>query len=235
MPKPVIDFIVKGVSGQREISLTVQSLICCGYAGRDQDAVRKHVEELKELGVAPPNKTPTAYLVPTYLATTDDYIEVFHQQTSGEAEYVVLVDEKGELYVTVGSDHTDREVERVSVERSKQIYPKIMAREVWLYREVEKHWDEIQLRCWVTSDEGRLLSQEAPLSALLPVAQILSFVEEEVGGKLVSGIVFSGTIPTLSGKLVFGRAYELQLHNPATKNTIEHRYYVKTVMAKSKR
>ena len=50
-------------------------------------------------------------------------VVVVGDKTSGEAEFV-LVYSGAELYVGVGSDHTDRGLERLSVSRSKQVCPK---------------------------------------------------------------------------------------------------------------
>lgn len=117
---PRLELIEQG-SGRR-IEFPVERLFNDWYAGRDQAAVWKHVEELAEIGVPAPTRTPTLYALGNYLATTADSIQVQHDKTSGEVEYVLFVG-PDESYVTMGSDHTDRELESRSVEWSKQSYP----------------------------------------------------------------------------------------------------------------
>ena len=70
----------------------------------------------------------------------------------------------GEMYVTVGSDQTDRDLETQSIEMVQAGYPDIFAPEVWRYSEVQDHWDQLVLRCWVTKDGERRLYQEATLA-----------------------------------------------------------------------
>ena len=41
-----------------------------------------------------------------------------------------------------GSDHTDRGLEGLSIEKSKQIYPKIVSRQVWRLDELLPRWDD---------------------------------------------------------------------------------------------
>lgn len=78
----------RGASGQREEEVT--RVICAGYAGRDQESVRKHIEELKALGVPAPAETPAFYSVPPERVTTADSVRVRGRHTSGEVEFVLF-------------------------------------------------------------------------------------------------------------------------------------------------
>ena len=51
-------------------------------------------------------ETLTLYPISNYLATGDRWVQVQHQKTSGEIEYVLLF-YKDRIYVTVGSDYTN--------------------------------------------------------------------------------------------------------------------------------
>jgi hypothetical protein len=55
----------------------------------------------------------------------------------------------GEVFVGVGSDHTDRALERLSIPAAKQACPKVAGTAVWRLDEVEDHWDRLELRAWV--------------------------------------------------------------------------------------
>ncbi len=67
------------------------------------------------------------------------------REGSGEVE-AVLWKHDGELYVGVGSDHTDRKLETVGITLSKQVCAKPVSTTIWPWREVSAHWDELLLR-----------------------------------------------------------------------------------------
>src|SRR5215471_15996274 len=90
--------------------VAIDQSIIAGWTGRDAEAVEKHIKELEVLGVKRPAATPIFYRVAASRLTTDPTIEVLGTQSSGEVEFVLL-QTLGELWIGVGSDHTEREVE----------------------------------------------------------------------------------------------------------------------------
>lgn len=217
-----INLIVEGKGGRKSLEFEVRTLFCGGYAGKDQEEVRKHVEELRRIGVPAPERTPIAYPVSSYLLTTDDEIEVQNEETSGEVEYVVLIGED-KLYVTVGSDHTDRELEKISVPKAKQMYPKVIPKVVWLYDEVKDHWDELVIRSYVVKEGERKLYQARPLEALIDVKTLMNVVGECGPG----WVLFSGTIPTVDSELVYADEFEMEMHDPVLGRRIAHSYKIR--------
>ena len=215
------------LDGSRDLVFTAEHLICGGWVGRDRKSVQAHIDELARLGVPAPQRIPISMNLSTYLLTTDDEITVVSQKSSGEIEYVLLCSGE-EVWVTVGSDHTDREVETKSIPGSKQMYAKCLAPECWPYPDVKNQWDQLIMRCWVTKGTERSLYQEAPLSEILNPQEMLG--KMPLGGiDRKEGIVlFSGTIPTKAG-LVYGDSYELEMEDPSLKRSIRHRYRVKTL------
>ena len=214
----------------RKIPFQLHRLFNGGYAGRDQDAVAKHVEELAEIGVPAPSRTPTLYALGNNLATTTGLLQVQHERTSGEVEYVLLIGQD-EVFVTVGSDQTDRDLETRSVEWSKQSYPDVFAPEVWRYEDVSDHWDDLQMRCWVTSGGERRLYQDARLSALLPPSSWFGLLEDLFGERPGNVAVMSGTVPAIGG-ICYGDSYEMELHDPVLDRTIRHSYGVEILHQK---
>ncbi|AQU88418.1 hypothetical protein B0W47_14210 [Komagataeibacter nataicola] len=85
----------------------VRDVIVAGWAGRNPADVQHHIAELEMLGVAPPSTVPLFYRVSADILTQAENIVVVGEQTSGEAEPVLLRTATG-LYVGIGSDHTDR-------------------------------------------------------------------------------------------------------------------------------
>jgi hypothetical protein len=199
-------------------------LVCCGWVGRDRAALDAHIEELAELGVPRPRQVPIYMNFSTYLLTHDDEVTVVSDQSSGEIEYVLLC--RGDrMWVTVGSDQTDRDVETKSIPGSKQMYAKYVARTCWPFEEVTDHWDELVLRCWVTRQGDRRLYQEAALGSILSPSEIVRNVPGVEFPPSDGVVIFSGTIATRGG-LVFGDAYDLQLVDPVLDRQISGSYRV---------
>lgn len=213
--------------GTQDLVFTADHLVCSGWVGRDPKALQAHIEELATLGIPGPERIPIYMNFSTYLLTTDDEISVVSSQSSGEVEYVLL-GKGGQIWVTVGSDHTDRDVETKSIPGSKQMYAKWLAVECWPYPDIKDHWDKLILRCWVHKDGQRSLYQEASLASILGPEELLEKMPDigEIKGK--EFVLFSGTIATTSG-LVYGDSYEIEMEDPVLKRTIKSQYKVKVL------
>ena len=210
------------IGADAPLSFTADCLTCCGWVGRDRAALQAHIDELAHLGVPPPTRVPIYMNFSTYLLTVDDEITVVSDRSSGEVEYVLLC-RGGDVWVTVGSDQTDRDIETKSISASKQMYAKCLAQECWPYGDVRDHWDTLVLRCWVTKDGARTLYQEAPLESILAPEELFARVPDR---RPEEGLVlFSGTIATRGG-LVYGDAYDLELEDPRLGRSIGMTYRV---------
>ena len=196
----------------------IGALIIAGWTGRDKAAVQHHIDELGELGVAPPSKTPLFYRVGADLLTQADRIQVVGEATSGEAEAVLIAGPDGR-YVTLGSDHTDREAEAASVALSKQACPKPIASECWSYDEVAPHWDKLVLRSWAWIDGARALYQEGTLAQMLPAADLLA----DHGALAPGSAMFCGTLPAIGGVRPASR-FEMTLEDPVLDRKLSHAY-----------
>lgn len=213
--------------GTTPLAWTFDSLICGGYSGRNQEAVNRHVEELRAHGLEAPRQTPRFFQIATHQARTEDTVEVLTRHTSGEVEFVLLCAAGEPRWVTVGSDHTDREMERHSIAASKQMYPKILAPSVWPLAEVLPHWDALILRSWVSIDGIRQPYQEDTLQAMLTPADLLAAAARAHKASVWQhAVVFSGTLATLSGELQYGEHFEIELLDPVLGRRLHHRYAV---------
>ncbi len=223
-------FILETKGQEEEVWFDIIRMINAGYTGRDQEKVRRHIEELKKEGIPAPDSTPTAYEMITQLVYFDDEIEVVSERTSGEAEYVLLCG-ADEVYVGVGSDHTDRELEPVSILKSKQVCPNVMSNRIWRLKEVREDWDQMLLRSWTKEGAGeKFLYQEASLSAMLTPEDLMAFVQHKMQDQNLTGtLIFSGTIPALTGKFVYGSYFEVELFNPRTGNRLDCHYHIQVL------
>ena len=219
-------------AGELLISFEALDLVMAGWTGRDEAAVRHHIEELEALGVEPPSKTPLFYRVdPLLLAGAVDAITVIGETTSGEAEPVILAMADG-LWVGLGSDHTDRGFEAQSVQLSKQLCRKPMAETLWSYDEVIDHWDELLLRAHIVENGERVLYQEGTLAALRRPEDLMAAYPAEIAGSdtplPVGTALFCGTMPALGGIRPAGR-FEMELEDPINKASITQTYQVSVI------
>ena len=147
------------------IAAAIDNLIVAGWAGRDENAIRHHIEELAAIGVPRPSSVPVYYRVSADNLTQAERLVVLGPDSSGEVEPVVVSLADG-LWVGLGSDHTDRKAETVGIALSKQMCGKPIGRMLWRLGDIEDHWDRLALRAWATVDGERVLYQEGELAAL---------------------------------------------------------------------
>lgn len=197
-------------------------LFAIGYAGRDKEKTWEHIEELKEIGVPEPSSVPELYALSPSLIDQSEEISVVGNKTSGEAEIVLIFDENGDVKVTVGSDHTDRDLETVSIQKSKQICDKPLAKETIDLADIEDEWDDIKLYCDVLVDGEWQKYQEGTFASIIPLDEILNFLEKHDVPKK-DAIVYSGTVPLING-FVYGDGYRCGIHSDKLDKTISIEY-----------
>lgn len=207
--------------------LTPQIAVIAGWTGRDQAAVEKHIRELEALGVKRPASTPIFYRVASARITTAERIQVIGTDSSGEVEFV-LAKIRGELYVGVGSDHTDRVVETVGVTVSKQMCDKPIAPIFWPLDEVHGHWSQLMLRAWIHEHGERRLYQEGPVTAMLDPLDLISRWDSSGNTLPDHALMFCGTLPAI-GEIRQSPSFEIELHDTKLGRSITHRYAIDTL------
>ncbi len=200
-----------------------------GYVGRNQEEVRKHVQELAAKGVPAPSATPALYAVGCHCLSTEVEVDVYGDETSGEAEYVLLVENKKSVCVGLGSDHTDRFLEKTDIPRSKQICPNMIATSVWALEDVAAHWDDIIIRSYVLKDGSDVLYQEGTLGAIFSPAQLMEFVKDRTGAGIDNSVLFSGTLSLKTGDFLYGEGFRAELIDPILDRKLTLSYNVRTL------
>jgi hypothetical protein len=195
------------------------ALIVAGWTARDADAVAHHIAELAEIGVPPPSETPLFYRAAASLLTRAERIEVVGRDTSGEAEPLLLRAEE-RLWLGLGSDHTDRTLERVSVAKSKQACAKPLASVLWPFESVVDRLDALELSAEIDEGRGWTLYQRGTLAAIRPLPDLL-----RAAPLAEDAAMLCGTLPALGGVRPAAR-FRMALHDRAAGRRIEAAYEV---------
>ncbi len=228
------------------INIEVKKLGCSRHAARDIDSTNQLLEEIRGKGY---QIHPAAgiCLKSRYLLTGEDEIEVQGSQTSGEVEFVVISN-KGQIYISVGSDHNDRTLEELwtsmlgkvfDTAKSKQMVPTIVASEGWLYDDVKGHWNALVLKSFITESGREIAYQEFRLEELLDPDYYLdqySWLKED-GSILLSGSgdvlpsvpphIYQGQ-STLS-EVTFPSDFHFEIYDPVLERSISHTYTVSSL------
>jgi Protein of unknown function (DUF2848) len=216
----MLDFHAVARTGEGQpVRFDVAALIVAGWTGRDEAALRHHIEELAAIGVPRPSSVPVFYRNSALNVTQASRLDVLGPDTSGEAEPVV-VSHGGRLWLTVGSDHTDRKAETMGIALSKQLCAKPLGRELWLLDDLVDHWDQLRLRAFATIDGRRVTYQEGTLAGMRTPAELIA----RLGSALAPGtVMFCGTLAAIGGIRPASR-FEVELEDPVHNRTLRHAY-----------
>ena len=204
------------------------ALVIAGWTGRDRAALEHHVRELEALGVKRPSSMPVYYRVAAACLTQATRIQALGPDSSGEVEPVLFSMSDG-LWLGVGSDHTDRKLETVSVAMSKQVCAKVVGTTLWDCREIAGHWDQLLIRSHIVegaSDEP-VLYQEGSLAKILPAGALIEGYSGE-RGLPIGTTMFCGTFPARGG-IRAARAFIMEIEDPVLKRRLRHRYDIEAL------
>ena len=194
----VMEFTLETLKGSFPLTMEYDRVFAIGYAGRNMKKTMEHIKELEEqLGVPAPKRIPTIFQCGNYTLTQEQNLHFVGKKTCGEVEYIILLT-GGKTYIGIGSDHTDREMESISVPKSKQACAKPIGKVIWDYDELKDHWESILLVSTQLVDGQVIPYQQGTLKDILPVETILAELNERVGG-MEKSIIYSGTVPLVEG------------------------------------
>jgi 4-hydroxyphenylacetate 3-monooxygenase len=223
----MVSVTIESRSGRNTRDFAIRRMLNLGSATRSTDTALAHQQEVAKSGihVALDVPAPRIYPMGTHALTTGGEVQVQGVDTSGEVEIVLLLADQ--LYVGVGSDHTDRALERTSILWSKQACPNVLAPVLWPFAEVADAWDSFVLKAWV---DGKLY-QDVGTAAFLRPEDMLRIVRERVPGLPEGGLlIFGGTIVSLDKKLGFGARWDFAIEDPAGGRSIRHGYDVVDIL-----
>ena len=211
-----------------EKQISVEHLFCFGFSGRNRERALKTLEEAKASGMTVPQKVPGIWRVSVDLLTNQESIQVQGENTSGEVEVLIFRYGK-DIFVTVGSDHTDRSLETISIEKGKQASQKVYSHGAWQYDEVKDHWDSLILRSWIREGNEKIPYQEGTLGDLMTVDDILGVISRRTGIFPDKTAIFIGSVPFLDGSNKASSTFWMELEDPVLHRKLSHQYDVESV------
>ena len=210
----------------KKVDFEVKRVLNGGWAARNQADLKKHIQELAELGIAGPKEIPTFYPLLANKLCLDNELEVMGTGNSGEVEFVILYTPQG-LLVGLGSDHTDRDLEKFSIPKAKLSYPNIMSSHVWHYEDIIDHWDELEMHSSIGLN-GDILYQSGTLADLMRPEELMAKAEALINEDPVGTVLYSGCLPIL-GDIRFNEHFHMELVDKVRNQKISHCYHIKTV------
>jgi len=163
------------------------------------------------------NHLPLYYRASNLLVTQDNLVEVVGEGSSGEVE-PLIIKSGGKLFLGIGSDHTDRELEVQSVAFSKQICPKPVSNQLWDFEEVKDHIDQLEMQSWLDEGMGWTLYQTGTLAAIRPLIELIEKADLKENSAMLCG-----TFAAIGGVRKTPK-FKMSLVDPILGRTLEAQY-----------
>ena len=174
------------------------------------------------LAYPPQLPPPRSIPISPYLAQQTDRVYVQHGQTSGEAEWALIITDN-DVLITAACDHTDRDLEVHSVAWSKNAAPDVLGTKAWRLSDIADRLDDIALEAWVGHGDTVELIQQGTLGDLLAPKYWLDVLTER-GDARPGTVLISGTISMLHGVNQFADTWKVAMTDPATQDVIGVEY-----------
>ena len=166
-------FLLMTKDGAQEKEINYDQVFAIGYAGRNMEKTMEHIRGAGGTARSSgPEENSDDISVRHVSADPGKDLHFIGEKTCGEVEYVMVVT-GGKLYIGLGSDHTDRELEGMSVPKAKQICAKPIGTILWDYEEIKEHWETIKLYSYQTVDGEEILYQQGTLADIMDPGMIL--------------------------------------------------------------
>ncbi|MGE0311351.1 MAG: DUF2848 domain-containing protein [Lautropia sp.] len=212
-------------AGAHDTSLALHTLVVAGWTGRDADAIAHHIAELAAIGIPAPSAVPLFYRVAASLATQQASIQVVGAGSSGEIE-PVLLRALGAWWLTLGSDHTDRDAERNGIAIAKQACAKPIARVAWRFDDVRDRLDALELVARIAEDGATETYQRGTLARIRPLPGLIDDMLRATGLPLRDGLaMFCGTLPAI-GPIRASSRFGGELRDPVSGRSIALDYRI---------
>ena len=133
----------------------------------------------------------------------------------------------GKTYIGIGSDHTDRALEAVSIHKSKQVCLKPLATDLWDYEEIKDHFGAIKLVSQQIINGQEVAYQSGVTSDLLSIERIVAEVKKE-NSDLDNCLLYTGTVPLKDG-FKYGEQFSCKLIDETLNREIALSYKINVI------
>jgi len=234
-----IELLVDSKTGSRQRSIEVGSVSGARFSSRDTQGMRRELDEMiardgHYTGATRTN--PSIFRIGRYLLTQDDEFEVQGTLTGCEAE-VVAIRAGNDIWISVGSDQCDRELDDLFPDKPKQMCPHPIASVAWPYDEVKDHWDQLRISSEVEVQGHTVAIQDTTIDTQVDLEYLLAM--DTVKALPEPMVLYCGAAPFLTESISeaiqkhdlpaatehgTGERTFLRLHDPVLGRTIEHQF-----------
>ena len=235
----LIELKIESRSGRAARTFEVGSVSGARFSARDMAGMRRRLDaRIAEDGhyTMATRTNPSIFRITRHLLTLDDEFEVQGPLTGGEAEVVAIRDGR-EIFITVGSDQVDRELDPLFPDKPKQMCPHPIAATAWPYDEVRDHWDQIQIYSDVVVKGHTVPIQDTTIDTQVDLQYLLAM--DVVRSLPDVMVLYCGSAPFLKQSIAeaiarhdlppetahgTGERFLVRLHDPVLDRTIEHAF-----------
>ena len=235
----LMTFDITSRHGTESRTFSIGSVSGARFSSRQVEAMRQHLDQaiVRDGHYTVATQTnPSIFHVGRYLLTQDDEFEVQGPLSGGEAE-VVAVREGHELFITLGSDQCDRELDALFPDKPKQMCPHPIATTAWPYDEVKDHWDQMRIYSHVVVEGHEVTLQDSPIVELVDLeyllgmdgvkilhdAMVLYCGASEFLEEAIAKAIKQYDLPPQTAHGI-GDTFLARLHDPVLGRTIEHTF-----------
>ena len=234
-----IEMEIASLEGRLQRSLAIGSLAGARFSARDVEGMRRAMDaQIAREGyyTGATQTNPSFFRIGRYLLTQDAEFEVQGPLTGGEAE-VVAIRDGDEIFITVGSDQCDREIDPLFPDKPKQMCPHPIATVAWPYVEIKDHWDQLRIYGEVFVAGHAVPLQDAEIASQVDLEYLLAMAE--VRQLADAMVLYCGATPFLEEAIAeciarhhlpeetahgSGEKFLARLHDPVLNRTIEHEF-----------
>lgn len=208
------------------VKLKVKNVYAMGFTARNQEAMLRNLKSLKSLNVKIPKRIPSVYPLIKNIIDLSDEIEVVSNDTCAEVEFLIIIQNE-DIYIGIGSDHSDKVLESESISKSKQICPKHFHTELWDYKDVKNHWDELEIGSYYYKDGEKIVFQKGFVKDMLHPDTVIDELKNRYDD-INKIIVYSGSIANLTG-FIYGEKFEYYLNDPVLNRKLKTNYKINVI------